>query len=142
MRTSRRNFLKLSGAGVLATQAPSIFARDISGNKKLPGADLPFELGIASYTFREFSLEDTINMTSQLGISKLCLKSMHLPLELSLDEIKAEGSQGKFGRNRFIWWRCHLHENQGGSGPGVCLRRSCRDENHCGRSGARVTGLL
>lgn len=93
MRTSRRNFLRLSGAGVLATQAPLIFANDIAGNSILPGADLPFELGIASYTTREFSLEETIAMTSQLGISKLCLKSMHLPLELSPDEIKSEAAK-------------------------------------------------
>lgn len=90
MKTSRRNFLRLSGAGVLATQAPLIFANDIAGNKNLPGANLPFELGIASYTTREFSLEDTIAMTSQLGISNLCLKSMHLPLDLSPDKIKSE----------------------------------------------------
>ncbi len=74
MRTSRRNFLKLSGAGVLATQAPSILAADIAMNKSLPGAGIPFDLGIASYTFREFSLEETIAMTARLGISKLSLK--------------------------------------------------------------------
>ncbi|MDX2432183.1 MAG: sugar phosphate isomerase/epimerase family protein [Bacteroides sp.] len=93
MRTSRRNFLRISGAGVLASQTPLIFANDIAGNKKLSGANLPFELGIASYTTREFSLEDTIAMTSQLEISNLCLKSMHLPLDLSTDEIKSEAAK-------------------------------------------------
>ncbi len=93
MRTSRRKFLRLSGAGLLATQAPSVFAGNMYGNKNLPGADIPFQLGIASYTTREFSLEETISMTSGLGISKLCLKSMHLPLDLGPDEIKSEAAK-------------------------------------------------
>jgi len=93
MSTSRRNFIKLSGAGLLATQAPSLIAGPISGNAKLPGSPLPFELGVASYTLREFSLEESITMTSKLGISQLCLKSMHLPLDLSPDEIKSEAAK-------------------------------------------------
>jgi sugar phosphate isomerase/epimerase len=50
--------------------------------------NIPFQLGIASYTFREFSLEETIEMTSRLDIKKLCLKSMHMPLDSSPSEIK------------------------------------------------------
>lgn len=93
MSTSRRNFLRLSGAGLLATQAPSVLAANIYGNKNFPGPNTPFELGIASYTTREFSLEETIAMTTGLGISKLCLKSMHLPLDLSPEEIKSEAAK-------------------------------------------------
>lgn len=86
MTFSRRNFLRISGAGLLATQAPSIMASEYTHPPK--GSGLPFELGIASYTFREFSLEETIAMTERLGITYLCLKSMHLPLDLSSDEIE------------------------------------------------------
>ncbi|MBE9519151.1 MAG: sugar phosphate isomerase/epimerase, partial [Bacteroidetes bacterium] len=87
MHFSRRNFLRLSGAGLMATQAPSLLAAHPASSEKSPG--LPFELGIASYTFREFSLEETIAMTARLGIPKLCLKSMHMPLDSTADEIKA-----------------------------------------------------
>lgn len=93
MRTSRRNFLRLSGAGILATQAPAVFAGNTFKNTPNPKADFPFELGIASYTLREFSLEESIAMTQQLGISNLCLKSMHLPLELSPQAIKTEAAK-------------------------------------------------
>ncbi len=86
MHFSRRNFLRLSGAGLMATQAPSLLAAHSPGSE--PGPDVPFELGIASYTFREFSLEETIAMTARLGIPKLCLKSMHMPLDSSPKEIK------------------------------------------------------
>ena len=85
MQSSRRNFLRLSGAGLLATQAPSILTAQESSLKKESG--IPFELGIASYTFREFTLEETIAMTARLGIKKLCLKSMHMPLDSSQEEI-------------------------------------------------------
>lgn len=87
MTFSRRNFLRLSGTGLLATQAPSILASGYTHPVK--GSGLPFELGIASYTFREFSLEETIEMTKRLDIQKLCLKSMHMPLDASPDEIKS-----------------------------------------------------
>ena len=86
MHFSRRNFLRLSGTGLLATQAPSLLAFQQASQAKVSGA--PFELGIASYTFREFTLEETIAMTARLGIKNLCLKSMHMPLDSSQEEIK------------------------------------------------------
>jgi inosose dehydratase len=93
MRFSRRNFLRLSGAGMLAGQAPLLLAGGCSSHHSQVAAGIPFSLGIASYTFREFSLEDTIRMTQRLAIKKLCLKSMHLPLELSPEEIKAAAAK-------------------------------------------------
>ncbi len=87
MHFSRRNFLRLSGTALVATQAPSLLAAHSPGSEK--GPEVPFELGIASYTFREFSLEETIAMTARLGIPKLCLKSMHMPLDSTADEIRA-----------------------------------------------------
>jgi len=91
MKFSRRNFLRVSGTGLLATQLPAI----ATAGRPLPGqkSALPFELGIASYTFREFSLEETIAMTARLGIKNLCLKSMHLPLNLTSDEIKGRAAK-------------------------------------------------
>ena len=93
MHFSRRNFLRVSGAGLIATQAPGLMAAHLPLSSK--GPELPFQLGIASYTFREFSLEETITMTQRLGINKLCLKSMHLPLDLSPEEIQSESKKVK-----------------------------------------------
>ncbi len=87
MQVSRRSFLRLSGAGLMATQAPSILSARHAAVSSEP--EIPFQLGIASYTFREFSLEETIAMTEKLGIRKLCLKSMHMPLDLGAEEIKS-----------------------------------------------------
>lgn len=90
MHFSRRNFLRVSGAGLIATQAPSLMAAGLASGHN--DEELPFQLGIASYTFREFSLEETISMTQGLGIQKLCLKSMHLPLDLPPEEIRNQAS--------------------------------------------------
>lgn len=87
MHFSRRNFLRVSGTGLLATQAPSLLTAGQPTTEK--GSTIPFELGIASYTFREFSLEETIAMTARLDIKNLCLKSMHMPLDSSPAEIKS-----------------------------------------------------
>lgn len=86
MHVNRRNFLKLAGAGAVAVQAPNLLASNPPS--PLFGSGIPFQLGIASYTFREFSLEETIKMTRRLDIRKLCLKSMHMPLDSSPEEIK------------------------------------------------------
>jgi len=48
-----------------------------------------FELGMCSYTFRAFGLDETIDMTKRLGVRKISLKSMHLPLENSPDQLQA-----------------------------------------------------
>ena len=77
----------------MASQAPFILAGDQvkgEGGKK---ASIPFVLGIASYTFREFSLEETIRMPSRLGIPKLCLKSMHMPLDSSPEKLKEDAAK-------------------------------------------------
>jgi inosose dehydratase len=93
MHFSRRNFLRLSGAGLMASQAPSLLAAKHASPVKRE--NLPFQLGIASYTFREFSLEQSIAMTTRLDIKNLCLKSMHMPLDASPEEIKSMAAKVK-----------------------------------------------
>ncbi|RPH33988.1 twin-arginine translocation signal domain-containing protein, partial [bacterium] len=86
---SRRNFLQFLGAGALAGSSfplPSILAQE----KPRPAGDasVPFHLGIASYSFRAFTLDQVIEMAKRLGIRRLTLKDMHLPLTSSIGEIK------------------------------------------------------
>ena len=86
MKTSRREFLALSGAGLMAASIPGVsaIASPLSSNL----SKFSFDLGIASYTFRKFSLEDTLSMTKRLGITRIGFKSFHLPLDAS-DELIA-----------------------------------------------------
>ncbi len=91
---NRRKFLKnnltavaalLLGSSPLARprEKESTPVRDWKPEKKYG-----FSLGLASYTFRAFSLEQTIAMTLRLGLEKLTLKDFHLPLDASRDEIR------------------------------------------------------
>jgi sugar phosphate isomerase/epimerase len=93
MSIDRRTFLKVSGAGFMAAQAPAIFAGEHKAGSESNRVELPFELGVASYTFREFSLDETIEMTNRLAIKKLCLKSMHMPLDATDEEIRNSASK-------------------------------------------------
>ncbi len=87
--TSRREFLVLGGAALVT----GTFARETAPDDR-PGVSgvskvLPFEMGIASYTFRSFPLETVIEATARLGMRNVTLKEMHLPLQSSESEIAA-----------------------------------------------------
>ena len=88
METSRRNFLKITAAGALATGLPSAAGA-------LPpagGADpekAPFRLGIASYSLRKFNVEDVLAAAEKLQVQAISLKSMHLPLDSSPEQIES-----------------------------------------------------
>ena len=56
---------------------------------------LPFELGLASYSLREFSLDETIQMTTRLGLKNIAFKSMHLPLDSDETQINEVVSKVK-----------------------------------------------
>jgi len=86
----RREFLK---SGVFGLMAASIDAGSnglVHASGRGPGGKaVRFSLGLASYTLREFSLEQTIAITKRLALEKIVLKSMHLPLESPEPEIAA-----------------------------------------------------
>ena len=84
MKTStRREFFKQ--AATIGVAAGTLnFSKVIAENTKHE----KLALGMASYTFRKFSLDACIEMTSRLGLKHIALKSHHLPLESSPGEIK------------------------------------------------------
>jgi len=89
-KTNRRDFFKWACAGIAATS----FSYNVNsqtkeeGAAKKPGKHL-FEIGMASYTFRKFKLDDCLAMTKRLGLKKIAFKDMHLPLTSTDAEIKA-----------------------------------------------------
>ena len=91
-QTSRRQFLKVSTIGLTsALMFPDLNNLNAQASKSSPDnltATEKLRLGIASYTFRKFNLEDTIKMTQQLAIKRIALKSYHMPLESTEEEIK------------------------------------------------------
>lgn len=86
MQYSRKSFLQTLGAGAGSLLAgPSVI-----GSPRSPrDTKSELTLGLASYTLRGYGLDDALLMAGRLGLKQLCLKSMHLPLESSEEEIKA-----------------------------------------------------
>ncbi|MBN1939160.1 MAG: sugar phosphate isomerase/epimerase [Candidatus Aminicenantes bacterium] len=121
-RTSRRDFLKWAGAGAAwaavgqgrvetgaawAAGRPAgtaaLGAREAgkpAATVEGPAADAgagtdPFSgrLGLASYTTRELSLDETLKWAKRLGLTHVCLKDFHLPMKATaaqFDEVKAK----------------------------------------------------
>lgn len=82
--TNRRDFLKAAGAAALALASTEAGA---AGGTE--AAERPvLSLGLASYTFREFDLEAVIAMARRLGLEKICLKNMHLPLDAPAERLR------------------------------------------------------
>ena len=84
---SRRDILKLAGLSAAIGSLP--LSAVLPEEKSASGNSIPFTLGIASYTFRAFPLDQAIGMTKRLGMTKMTLKDMHLPLKSTEGEIKA-----------------------------------------------------
>lgn len=84
---SRRDFLKSSGfaaaAGTFVTVSATHADQTAGGPKAL------FNLGLASYTTRKFTLEQTLEMAKRAGLNYMSLKDMHLPLTASAEDIQA-----------------------------------------------------
>jgi sugar phosphate isomerase/epimerase len=88
MKINRQKFLTkvgIAGAGLIF--APQ--SRGADFDKQTPKGKHSFDLGIASYTFRSLSLDEVIEAVKKLGLTKLAVKSMHLPLDASPEELKA-----------------------------------------------------
>ena len=81
---SRRNFLNLGligGTALLAGPLPVAAASRSRG----PGSPA-LKLGVASYTFRKFTLDQTLEMTRKAGLKYITLKDMHLPMKTTAAE--------------------------------------------------------
>jgi len=65
----------------------------VIGRSSSPVSVGRFELGLASYTFREFDLDSALAMAGRVGLARIALKSVHLPLESSEAEIRAAAAK-------------------------------------------------
>jgi len=93
---TRRAFVGSSALGAAALAARTV-AADATAPVPPSSAD-PFQLGMAGYTFRKFSLEDTLKMLQRVDVRYLCIKDFHLPLTAGEQEIAAFHEQcAKYG---------------------------------------------
>lgn len=85
---SRRQFIKLAGTGMLTAGAGNLFAAENSGSRPEKSQDR-FVLGMAGYSFREFSIDQAIVMMQRIGVNFLSIKDFHMPLNSSREQLKA-----------------------------------------------------
>ena len=91
--TTRRSFFSQAGLGLAAaTAAPALFTRPAHAQPAAADTNTPadtFRLGIAGYTFYKFNLDQTLEMLKKVDVHYLCIKSFHLPLNSTDQEIAA-----------------------------------------------------
>ncbi len=95
---SRRGFFKLAGVAGSALAIGSVFGRPGIAADEGPQASKKkarFPLGLASYTLRKFDLDQTLAMTKRVGLTHICLKSFHLPLDATAEQIAAAAAKVK-----------------------------------------------
>jgi inosose dehydratase len=85
---SRRRFLQVVGVGAISLAGAGRCPAQVGSADKGKTSKQKFELGLASYTLREFNLEDTLAMTKRVGLKYICFKSMHLPLDSTPAQIR------------------------------------------------------
>jgi inosose dehydratase len=94
---SRRQFFKLAGTGILAAGVSSVYASS-TFSPLIENTTDSFTIGMAGYTFREFTVDKTIEMMKRIGVTYLSLKDFHMPMNSTqeqitsvLDKFKASG---------------------------------------------------
>lgn len=89
---SRRQFCKIAGTGILAAGVSNVYASSHISSETINSSDVKkltdsFSLGMAGYTFKEFTVEQTIEMMTRIGVTNLSLKDFHMPLNSTQEQI-------------------------------------------------------
>lgn len=88
----RRTFLRSAALGAAAMTLPMNLAAAVPDEKnrtmrkKTHKADA-FHLGMAGFTFRNFNIDQTLDIMKRLDIHYLCIKDFHLPLDSTPEQI-------------------------------------------------------
>jgi sugar phosphate isomerase/epimerase len=87
----RRVFLKLAALGAAGAGLPELGLPSATPHStaRRTGAGTGITLGVASYSLRNFPRAQAIQMTRELGVKYINLKSVHLPYDASPTEIAA-----------------------------------------------------
>lgn len=90
MTYTRKEFLQHAGSSLLASSAFATLSSFSSGKERqVPAVEERLRLGMASYTLRNFSLDQAIAMTQKLGLKHIALKDVHLPKDSTAADLQA-----------------------------------------------------
>jgi inosose dehydratase len=85
----RRQFIRVAGLGAAAYAGAAGMGHIEAVTVPANAAARPFRLGMASYTFREFPMDQAIAMTKRLGLKRIAFKDVHLALDSTPAQIGA-----------------------------------------------------
>lgn len=88
---TRRNFIRKTSVGFLGMATMGIPQLTIASGKVevvAPNLKADLKLGVASYTLKEFTREEALDMTLRCGLNRITFKSMHLPLDSDTETIR------------------------------------------------------
>jgi sugar phosphate isomerase/epimerase len=85
---SRRQFFKIAGTGILAAGFSSVYASS-SISIEVDSTPDVFHLGMAGYTFKECTVERTIEIMKRVDVTNLSLKDFHMPMNSTQEQINA-----------------------------------------------------
>jgi len=91
---TRRQFFKVAGTGILAAGVYSAYGSSSVPSVKEETKEL-FSLGMAGYTFKEFTVEKAIEMMNRIAITNLSVKDFHMPLNSTQEQINTVISKFK-----------------------------------------------
>jgi inosose dehydratase len=83
---SRRQFIKLTGTGILAAGVSTVYASSGISSPVEKNTD-SFTLGMAGYTFKDCTIEKTIEIMTRVDVKNLSLKDFHMPMNSTADQI-------------------------------------------------------
>ncbi len=87
---TRRQFIKIASIGAAASlTGTGSSLGQVHGSAQRRAGKQWIKLGLASYSLRKFNLDDTLAMTKRVGLKYICFKSMHLPLDSTLAQIRS-----------------------------------------------------
>ncbi len=88
-RVTRREFFQSAETAAMAAAIPWMSAGSMDAVVPRAAGKPRFALGMASYTLRAFDLDAAIAMTQRLGLKRISLKSVHLPLDAAPETLAA-----------------------------------------------------
>jgi sugar phosphate isomerase/epimerase len=94
--SSRRNFLRNAALGAGAAALYPTLSHGAAAMAS-PSAKGGFTIGFADYTFRSFSIPESIKLMQQLGVQALSVKDFHMPLNSTQQQINDVMAQYKAG---------------------------------------------
>lgn len=100
-RITRRTIIKSSALAVTGLPLLRYAANAVPAINALPYAPddgwRGLKAGVASYTLRKFSLDDTIKAIQKVGIKYVSIKDFHLPMKSTAEERRAVAAKFKAG---------------------------------------------